>query len=135
MNSQQKQFCDEYLLDLNATQAAIRAGYSEKTARSQASVLLDNEELIEYISAKQKRISQKLDWSFEKVLLRFAEISDRCMQAEQVVDNEGNPTGEWKFDANAAIKSTENIGKHIGFYEKDNNQKAPAIISKKITFK
>jgi phage terminase small subunit len=40
MNARQKRFCDEYIIDLNGTQAAIRAGYSEKTAQEQASQLL-----------------------------------------------------------------------------------------------
>lgn len=123
MTSQQKQFADEYLLDLNATQAAIRAGYSEKSARSQASQILDNEDIKKYISDKQKRISDKLNWSYERILTRFADISDKCMQAEPVLDFEGNPTGEYRFDANAAIKATENIGKHVGFYGVDNAQK------------
>lgn len=135
MNSQQKQFADEYLIDLNGTQAAIRAGYSPKTARVQASQLLEVEDIAQYISEKQKRISSKLDWSFERVLQRFAEISDRCMQGEPVIDFEGNPTGEWKFEPMAALKATENIGKHIGFYGVDNAQKSTTLQAEKITFK
>ena len=123
MNSQQQQFCDEYLIDLNGTQAAIRAGYSPDTARQYASQLLDIEEIQEYISAKQKRVSEKLDYTLERVLLNFAKIHDRCMQGEPVLDFDGNPTGEWKFDAGNANRANENIGKHLGFYEKDNLQK------------
>lgn len=125
MNSQQKQFCDEYLIDLNGTQAAIRAGYDPNSARSYASQLLDNEEVQQYISEKQKRIADKLDYTLEKVLLNFAKIHDRCMQGEPVLDFDGNPTGEWKFDASNANRANENIGKHLGFYEKDNDQSKP----------
>jgi phage terminase small subunit len=120
LNSQQKQFADEYLIDLNATQAAIRAGYSIQSARSQASQLLDNEEIAGYIGEKQKAASDKLNWSFEKLIISFGEIHSRCMQGEQVLDFEGKPTGEWKFEPNAAVKSLENIGKHLGFYERNN---------------
>ena len=42
MNDKQLRFCEEYLIDLNATQAAIRAGYSPKTAKEQGSRLLSN---------------------------------------------------------------------------------------------
>ena len=74
LTSQQKQFADEYLIDLNGTKAAIRAGYSENSARVQASQLLDNEEIASYISEKQKKVSDKLNWSFEKILQNFAYI-------------------------------------------------------------
>lgn len=124
MTSQQKRFADEYLIDLNATQAAIRAGYSPDGARSYASQLLDNDEVIEYISAKQKRIANKLDYTLERVLKNFSDTYDRCMQAEPVLDFEGNPTGEWKFDASNANRANENIGKHLGFFNKDESNKA-----------
>lgn len=129
MTSQQKQFADEYLVDLNATQAAIRAGYSPDAARSYASQLLDREEVAAYISEKQAKISGKLGWSYERVLLNFANVYERCMQGEPVTDRDGNPTGEWKFEPMAALKANENIGKHIGFYEKDNDQKKSDVVT------
>lgn len=135
MASQKLIFADEYLVDLNATKAAIRAGYSEKSARSKASQLLDDPEVQAYIEKRQKRLSDKMNWTHERILQRFSEISDRCMQAEPVLDKEGNPTGEYKFDPNGAIKATENIAKHLGFYEVDNRQKSTQLVADKITFK
>lgn len=58
MTEKQKIFCDEYLIDLNATQAAIRAGYSEKYAHTNANKLLQNTTIKEYI---QKRLDEKED--------------------------------------------------------------------------
>ena len=58
MTEKQKIFCDEYLIDLNATQAAIRAGYSEKYAHTNANKLLQNTTIQEYI---QKRLDEKED--------------------------------------------------------------------------
>ena len=58
MTAKQQRFCDEYLIDLNATQAAIRAGYSEKTAGVIASENLKKPYLQEYI---QKRMAEKED--------------------------------------------------------------------------
>ena len=52
----QQRFCDEYLIDLNATQAAIRAGYSEKTARQTAAENLSKPYIREYID---KRLAEK----------------------------------------------------------------------------
>lgn len=56
MTERQKRFCDEYLIDLNATQAAIRAGYSEKTAEQTASRLLSFVKVKTYISEQLERI-------------------------------------------------------------------------------
>ena len=50
LTDKQKQFCQEYLIDLNATQATIRAGYSEKTARQIATTLLSKVYIQNYIS-------------------------------------------------------------------------------------
>lgn len=58
LTAKQQRFCDEYLIDLNATQAAIRAGYSEKTARSIAAENLTKPDIQEYI---QKRLAEKED--------------------------------------------------------------------------
>lgn len=56
LSPKQQRFVDEYLIDLNATQAAIRAGYSEKTAYSQGQRLLNNVEVKKYM---QKRMDEK----------------------------------------------------------------------------
>ena len=58
MTTKQKLFCDEYLVDLNATQAAIRAGYSKKTAAVIATENLRKPNIQEYI---QKRLAEKED--------------------------------------------------------------------------
>ena len=58
MTEKQKRFCDEYLIDLNATQAAIRAGYSEKTARAIGAENLTKPYIREYID---QRLAEKED--------------------------------------------------------------------------
>lgn len=59
MNDKQKRFVTEYLIDFNATQAAIRSGYSEKTARSQGQRLLTNVDIKKAISAERERIQDE----------------------------------------------------------------------------
>ena len=59
LNEKQQRFADEYLIDLNATRAAIRAGYSEKTAAAQAARLLKNVNVSAYI--KEKMADQRED--------------------------------------------------------------------------
>ena len=58
LTEKQKRFCDEYLVDLNGTQAAIRAGYSEKTAKQIAQQNLTKLDIQEYI---KKRMAEKED--------------------------------------------------------------------------
>lgn len=59
LNEKQQRFADEYLIDLNATQAAIRAGYSEKTAAQQGARLLTNVKISAYI--EERMANQKED--------------------------------------------------------------------------
>ena len=55
-------FVDEYLVDLNGTQAAIRAGYSEKTAAQQASRLLRNVKVQQAIATRQRELAERRGW-------------------------------------------------------------------------
>jgi len=59
LTAKQQRFASEYLIDLNATRAAIRAGYSEKTAKVQASQLLTKLNIKAYVDAHQKAVSKK----------------------------------------------------------------------------
>lgn len=130
LTDKQERFTQEYLIDLNATQAAIRAGYSEKTAMEQGHQLLQKTSVSERIKELQKKMSDKLGLSAESIAKRFLAIYDRCMQVEPVMEKQDGKlveTGEYKFDAGNANRALENLGKHTGFYEKDNDQKTPVI--------
>jgi len=101
LTDKQKQFCLEYLIDLNATQAAVRAGYSKKTAHS-----IGNENLIKPLI--QARIAECMAERSEKTKIDAAyvlKMSDqlliRCMA-------EGD-----EFNAAGAGKALDLIGKHI----------------------
>ena len=75
LNERQKRFVQEYLVDLNATQAAIRAGYSEKTAGSQAFELLKKPEIQEAIRKAQAKLSERTGITQERVLAEYAKIA------------------------------------------------------------
>lgn len=122
MTDQQRLFADQYLILNNGTKAAIAAGYSEKSARSQASQLLVLEEIETYIEERRKEISKISLVDAAWVQTRFKEISDRCMTVEPVTI-QGMPTGEYEFDSAGANKATEMLGKIVGAFEKDNSQK------------
>lgn len=122
LTDKQELFIQEYLVDLNATQAAIRAGYSKASAK-----VIGHENLTKpYIRARieelQNMRAEKLEISADWVIQRLIAISDRCMKAEPVMewDREERamvPTGEYVFDSNGANKAVELIGKHINMWK------------------
>lgn len=114
LNEKQRQFVREYLIDLNATQAAIRCGYSERTARQQGSRLLSNADIQAAVEQAKSARAEKTGISQEYVLDVIHQTVQRCLQAEPVRDKEGNPTGEYKFDASAVLKGAELLGRHLG---------------------
>ena len=124
LNDKQKQFCEEYIIDLNGTQAAIRAGYSAKTANEQAAQLLAKLSIQEYVQKIKNERSERVKYSQDELMRDILEVKNRCMQANPVLDKEGNETGIWKFDSNGANKALDMLAKHVGFYETDNKQKA-----------
>lgn len=116
LTPKQQRFVEEYLIDLNATQAAIRAGYSEKTAQQIGSENLLKPVIAAEITTRQAKVSESLEITREWVLTRLKENADRAMQAEQVVDREGNPTGEYTYQGNVANKALELLGKQMGMF-------------------
>lgn len=88
MTPRQEKFCVEYLIDLNATQAAIRAGYSDKTAYSMGQRLLKNVEI-------QSRIKKMRDDYYDKTIMSAKEVEYLLSKAgrdelkEEVVVVEG----------------------------------------------
>lgn len=75
LTEKQKRFCDEYLIDLNATQAAIRAGYSARTANEQGARLLANVSVQEYIARKMAERSRRTGVNQDRVVLELAKIA------------------------------------------------------------
>ena len=122
LTDKQRRFVDEYLVDLNGTKAAIRAGYSEKNADKIGSQLLGKSGVRAAIVAAQAERSARVSVSADYVLSNLVEIVERCMQrapvltmkGEQVVDDEGRNV--WRFDAKGANKSLELLGKHLGMF-------------------
>ena len=77
LNARQKRFVDEYLIDLNATQAAIRSGYSEKTAYSIGFENLRKPDIQKKIQESQKQLSEKSLWTREDSIKTMRKIIDK----------------------------------------------------------
>lgn len=114
LTAKQQRFVEEYLVDLNATQAAIRAGYSEATAKEQGSRLLTNVNIAEAIAEAQKARSERTGITADRVLQELARIgfSDlrNCLTSEgHLVDPQ-----DWDDDTAAAISSLEVVKTNRG---------------------
>ena len=108
----QELFVYEYLIDLNATQAAIRAGYSRKTAYSIGFENLKKPEIAKAIQVAANERIKRTEIDADWVLHEQVKVYKRCMQDLPILDKEGNPAGEYKFNAAGANRALESIGKH-----------------------
>lgn len=116
LTAKQKMFVANYIVDLNATQAAVKSGYSVKTANEQASRLLANVNIQQAVQEQMKAREQRTLVTADYVINNLKTVAERCMQGEPVVDREGEPIGEWKFDSSGANKSLELLGKHLKLF-------------------
>ena len=121
LTPRQQRFVAEYRIDLNATQAAIRAGYSEKTARQTGSENLSKPAIQEAIARAMRKRSEATEIDAEWVLRQAMELHLRCMSeikpvnnpktGKQIYNDDGNAL--FKFNASGASRALELIGKHI----------------------
>jgi len=144
ISKKQARFVEEYLVDLNATQAAIRAGYSEKTAKSQGQRLLTNVDIQAEIQRSIDKRSKRTEITQDRVLQEFARIA--FFDPANLFDELGKPLpisqidedtrraisgldvctignndiglGEiQKFKIANKLGALEQIGKHLGMFQ------------------
>lgn len=122
MTAKQRRFCDEYLIDLNATQAAIRAGYSKKTAGVMAAENLTKPIIREYIDQRMKEKESALIADQDEVLKYLTSVLRGETQSEVVVvENIGDYMSEARTmkkapDEKERLKAAELLGKRYGLY-------------------
>ena len=118
LTPKQQRFIEHYIVDLNATQAAIRAGYSSKTAAEIGAENLRKPQIAAAIAAQQAKISEKTEIDATWVLLKAVELHAHCIaepiwrDGEIQLDAEGNP--RTRVNTQGVSKALELIGKHIG---------------------
>ncbi|WBX91578.1 terminase small subunit [Achromobacter mucicolens] len=95
LTDKQRRFVEEYLVDLNATQAAIRAGYSQKTASSQGERLLRNVEVAAALAKAQHDRSSRVNVDADYVLARMVEIDQMDVLDIMTDRMELKPVSEW----------------------------------------
>ena len=151
----QRMFVEEYLIDLNATQAAIRAGYSAKTADQQGSRMLANVKVQQAIAERMAERSKRTGVNQDRVVLELSKIAflkmtdvvDRngaikkdaseddlaCIESIKYKesDNEYGGSVEREVKVASKLKALELLGKHLGMWNDklDVNVTAPIVIS------
>lgn len=106
LTPKQKKFIDEYLIDLNATQAAIRAGYSEKTANRIGPQLLVKTCISEEIQKAMKRREERTEITADMVVKELKKIA--LDEAADYTDS--------RLRYSNKLKALELLGKHLGMF-------------------
>jgi len=124
LTDKQRLFIHEYLIDLNATQAAIRAGYSKKTAKTIGGQNLSKLIIKNAIKKALDRKIEKSDLSREEIINDLRLIKDQCLQTKPVQDYDKKAkkfTDNYYYDPKAATKALELLGKHMGLFSDEEN--------------
>ena len=122
MTERQKRFCDEYLISLNATQAAIKAGYTKKYANTNASKLLQNTAIKEFIEQRMAEKESKLIADQDEVLKYLTSVlRGESQSTEIIVEGTGNGCSEARTiqkepSEKDRLKAAELLGKRYGLY-------------------
>ena len=126
LTAKQERFVAEYLIDLNATQAAIRAGYSVKTAAETGYENLRKPQIADAVQKALAERAERTEITQDYVLTTIRDTIERCKQAEPVIGRDGKrvyvdtPDGEdaaaYTFNAAAVLKGAELLGRHLAMF-------------------
>lgn len=136
LSERHKRFCDEYLIDLNVTQAAIRAGYTPKYANKKVYALLDKPEIKEYLDQQLKKIEdEKIADATEVMKYLTSVMRNEATEEVVVVEGCGDGCSETKIvkkdiSAKDRNKAAELLGKRYRLFV----DKVEADVSAKVVF-
>lgn len=157
LTDKQQKFCEEYLIDLNATQAALRAGYCAKTANPQGSQNLAKLSIQTEIAKRMTERSERTQIKADDVVLELAKVAfsniedflevleggDVTLKAFEAIEREKlaaiesikissttnkDDSREYtttQFKLHSKLNALEQLGKHFGIFERDNEQRTP----------
>jgi phage terminase small subunit len=163
LTDKQEKFCREYVKDFNGAQAAIRSGYSKKTAKESAAQVLTNINVTERINELTKKQSEKSEVTAQMIIDEFKKIAFTSIahlhntwitrkEFEDLTDDQKAAIQEIKTRTRTEVinktayeieeiqiklydkqRALENLGKHIGFYAEDNAQRKTGINHDELT--
>lgn len=137
LNNKRKRFCEEYVKDLNGSEAAIRAGYAKKTCRQSAHKLLLKLDVIDYIEKIQAKIAKRNKITVDELIQDLVEMKN--FDVADLYDEDGLPIHISELPASftrciqevietksgtkikfySKLDAIEKLARHLGFYEKD----------------
>lgn len=121
LTQKQRRFADEYLVDCNGTKAAVRAGYSPKTANEQAAKLMANPKIHSYITEKLDEISSEKIADTQEIMEYLTAVM-RGEHKEQILRLNGNGVQVLDYmETPAAIrlKAAEMLAKRYGLFKEN----------------
>ena len=144
LTPKQKRFCKEYMIDLNLTQAAVRAGYSKKSAQRISMALIIKSHVAEYIQKLMDKRSKETEIEANRVINELAKLAfanmkhyakfgpdgvqltdseeltdDQLAAISEVSETETKDGGTKRFKLHDKLKALELLGRHLGIFEKD----------------
>lgn len=127
LTEKQQRFIEQYLVNLNATQAAIRAGYSQDTASEIGYENLRKPQIAEAIAAARQAQAERTKIDADYVLQTIRETVERCRQVEPVTDKKGDAVltvtadGQlakaFTFDSKGVLKGCELLGRNLALWK------------------
>lgn len=134
LTDKQELFAREFIKDLNATQAAIRAGYSERSSRNQGARMMANDDILQRIAELKADRADRVQIDADYVLRQAVKLHERCMQevepitdrrGEEITDEQGRTI--FGFDAKGAAAALKLVGEHITVQAFKTNVKAEHV--------
>lgn len=123
LTGRQLKFVNEYMKGISAREAAVRAGYSAKTASEQGYQLLQKTSVKAELDRRRKIMEEKTDYTVQKWRDELLEIRETLSEKIPVYQNEDGEVIMGLKDAPSLLKAYDMLGKHLGAYSKDNESK------------
>lgn len=139
-NAKREEFCQQYIIDKNATQAAIRAKYSERTAKSQGQRLLTFADVKQRIEELQNEQFKRIQVDADYVITTIVDTIERCRQSVTPVTykngepvltttEDGDLAQAYQYDSSAVLRGAELLGKHLKMFTDKMEHGADAELS------
>lgn len=127
LTPKQLSFCEEYLLTSNATLAAIKAGYSKRSAHVTGPRLLGNAAIRTYLHAREAQLMQSRALSLEFVVAELLDTYRKAKEPVPIYNAAGLYTGEYTFDGQTAVACLMMLAKLKGMLGKQDGRSKRAF--------
>lgn len=130
LSEKQIRFCEEYLIDLNATQAAIRAGYSTNTARAIGHENLTKPDIQTFLTERRLQIANSMQITQERVIQEYARVAFGDIRKFYTIDGALKAIHDLDDDAAGALAGVESFDEKVS--DPDAEETVTAGSTKKI---